>query len=61
MNTTQPAQYDEEEFALWFCANNDIPEDVYPFDAMDNGVYVWKETRDGLAKWLEMQKTGTTA
>ena len=61
MNSTQSAQYDEKAFASWFCANNDIPEDVDPFDATDEGMFVWKETRDGLAKWLEMQKPGTPA
>jgi hypothetical protein len=51
-----PADHNAEEFARWFCDNNDIPEGVDPFDTMDNGAYVWKETRDGLAKWLDMQK-----
>jgi hypothetical protein len=49
MNTTQYPEHDAKAFATWFCANNDIPEDVEPFDATEEGMYVWKEPRDGLA------------
>lgn len=48
-------EHDAEAFALWFCNNTDIPEGVHPFDTMENGLYVWQETRDSLAQWLELQ------
>lgn len=55
-----PVEHNAEEFARWFCDNTDIPEGVEVFDTMDNGAYVWKETRDGLAQWLELQSAEAT-
>lgn len=56
IETTLPVDHDDEAFARWFCENHDYAEGVELFDTTDNGIYVWKEVREGLAKWLELQK-----
>lgn len=55
MNNLTDAEH--AEFTQWFLANTDVPEDVDPFDMMDDGTYCWKETRDQLARWLDIKST----
>lgn len=52
---------DHEEFAQWFSENTDIPEGVEPFETMEDGTYAWQETREGLARWLDIKKSEVLA
>jgi hypothetical protein len=48
---------EDKSFEQWFRDNTDIPEGIEPFTLLDDGTYFWKETRDQLARWLDIKST----